>query len=251
MDTCKNCDRPLQGKFCSQCGQKANTRRIDRHWLMHELQHSLFHVDKGILYTLKELYTRPGHAMREFLEGKRVKHFRPVALIMILAAIYSIGFQLTGQEVSKVVANTNDQRVDTAAAMEVFMKYYALFELCTVPIYAFWSWLLMRRFGHNYMEHLVINAFLGGQRIAMNIVTLPFNLLGLWPSLIVSMLAYVGYVIYYVFGFAQLYDAREGAGKVLRPIAALFLFWTSIFTVIIGIVVAAVLLKAKAEGQLP
>lgn len=251
MATCKNCNHPLHGKFCVQCGQKADTRRIDWQWLLHELQHSIFHVDKGLLYTLKELFARPGIAIRGFLEGKRVRHFRPVALIMILAAVYSVGFHWTGKEVALQLTSDQSGAVDMKQAMETFMSYYAFFELCTIPFYAFWSWLLMRKYGHNYTEHLIINSFLGGQRIAINIFTLPFNLLGIWPSLAASMVAYVTYLIYYLFGFAQLYEQRDGAGKVVRPLVALSLFWISIAVVGIAVVVVLALAKAKAEGKLP
>jgi hypothetical protein len=40
----------------------------------HDVQHGLFHFDKGMYYSAKELYWRPGHSIREFIEGKRVSH---------------------------------------------------------------------------------------------------------------------------------------------------------------------------------
>jgi Protein of unknown function (DUF3667) len=46
------------------------------------------HLDKGILFTTKELFTRPGHSIREFLDGKRVRHFKPISMVIILAGIY-------------------------------------------------------------------------------------------------------------------------------------------------------------------
>jgi hypothetical protein len=233
-----------------QCGQKADTRRIDWHWLLHEVQHSILHVDKGLLYTLKELFVRPGITIRGFLEGKRVNHFRPVALIMILAAVYSLGFQWMARDVAERFLAAPGQTMDSAVFMETFMSYYAFFELCTVPFYALWTWLLMRKYGHNYTEHLIINSFLGGQRIAINVLTLPLNLLGTWAALAASMVAYVAYLIYFVFGFAQLYEQRDGAGKVVRPLVALMLFWFSLAIVIIGFAFVYALTKAKAEGKL-
>ena len=85
---CKNCGSPVKSRFCSDCGQPASTHRISGHFLWHDIQHGILHVDKGILFTAKELFTRPGHSIREFLQGKRVKHFKPISLVIILAGIY-------------------------------------------------------------------------------------------------------------------------------------------------------------------
>ena len=87
---CKNCNHHLKGNFCSNCGQSANTHDINFGSIVHEIQHSVFHIDKGILYTTQQLFIRPGHTIREYIEGKRVKHFKPVAYILILSAIYTL-----------------------------------------------------------------------------------------------------------------------------------------------------------------
>ncbi|QOG00887.1 DUF3667 domain-containing protein [Flavobacterium sp. MDT1-60] len=34
------------------------------------------------------MFTRPGHSIREFIEGKRVKHFKPLWLVAVLGALY-------------------------------------------------------------------------------------------------------------------------------------------------------------------
>jgi Protein of unknown function (DUF3667) len=87
---CMNCNYNLVGNFCSNCGQSADTHDINVKSVFHELQHSIFHIDKGILYTTKQLFVRPGHTIREYIFGKRVKHFKPVAYIIILSTIYTL-----------------------------------------------------------------------------------------------------------------------------------------------------------------
>ena len=88
--TCKNCNHNFKGNFCNNCGQTANTHEINFTSIFHEIQHGIFHIDKGILYTSKELFRRPGHTIREYLNGKRVKHFKPFAYIFILSTIYAL-----------------------------------------------------------------------------------------------------------------------------------------------------------------
>ena len=69
---CANCARTIDGeaqKFCPACGQPTPAHRIDWHFLAHELEHSVLHMDRGVFHTLKNLMLRPGHMMRDYLEG--------------------------------------------------------------------------------------------------------------------------------------------------------------------------------------
>jgi hypothetical protein len=43
-----------------------------KHFIEQDLIHRIWHVDTGILFTIRELFTRPGHCVREFINGKRV-----------------------------------------------------------------------------------------------------------------------------------------------------------------------------------
>lgn len=87
---CLNCGTVINTKYCSNCGQSANTHRINISFLWHDIQHGLLHVDKGIFFTLRELFTRPGYSVKEFISGKRVQHFKPLSLIIVLAGVFGI-----------------------------------------------------------------------------------------------------------------------------------------------------------------
>ena len=88
--TCKNCNQSFEGHFCNNCGQSAKTHQINFQFLWHDIQHGLFHFDNGILYTSKQLFTRPGNTIREFIEGKQVRHFKPFSLVIVLATVYGL-----------------------------------------------------------------------------------------------------------------------------------------------------------------
>ncbi|TAE09305.1 MAG: hypothetical protein EAY72_12660 [Bacteroidetes bacterium] len=47
MIHCKNCSRQYNGNFCYHCGQPANTKAIDWHYIVHDVPHSVLHIDKG------------------------------------------------------------------------------------------------------------------------------------------------------------------------------------------------------------
>lgn len=85
---CKNCDNSINGNFCTLCGQNSKIERINLRNFLNELSSGIFQVNKGFFFTLKELFTRPGHSIREFIIGKRKNHFKPIAFVLTMSTIY-------------------------------------------------------------------------------------------------------------------------------------------------------------------
>lgn len=56
MTTCKNCGHQFELEYCNNCGQKASVKRIELKWLLDELPHAIWHVEKGFLYNVKQLF---------------------------------------------------------------------------------------------------------------------------------------------------------------------------------------------------
>ena len=68
--TCLDCGAALTDRYCAHSGQPADTHRITlKHLLLHDLPHSVWHVDKGIAYTFWQMLTRPGLTTRGYLAG--------------------------------------------------------------------------------------------------------------------------------------------------------------------------------------
>jgi hypothetical protein len=74
-------------------------KRIDVHYVSHEIQH-LFHVEKGFLFTVKELLLRPGKAIREFLFEDRSKLVKPVIFVIFIAVIFTVTMKVMGVKYS-------------------------------------------------------------------------------------------------------------------------------------------------------
>ena len=88
---CKNCCQQFEGSFCNNCGQSADTQKLDFKFLIRNLQ-KLFlkYFQKGVLYTSTQLFIRPGHTIREYIEGKRVKHIEPMSMLIMTATLYGV-----------------------------------------------------------------------------------------------------------------------------------------------------------------
>lgn len=152
---CLNCDHMVYEKFCPNCGQKGDTKRIDWHFLFHDIPHSILHLDKGFLYTAKKLFLNPGAAAREFLDGKRIRHFRPLAYVIILSIVMTLGVKTDGIEPGAAPIDSGMEDEDFQVSGETITyalgKYYAFLVIACIPIYAFIAWLLNRK-ERNFVE---------------------------------------------------------------------------------------------------
>ena len=77
---CKNCDKIVDGNFCAHCGQNIKVDKLNLPNFLTEVSDSVFQLNGGLFYTIKELFVRPGHTIREFLIGRRKGHFKPIIL---------------------------------------------------------------------------------------------------------------------------------------------------------------------------
>jgi len=205
MITCKNCGKEFDGHYCSQCGQPAKTHEINAHFLVHDIQHGFFHVEKGILFTIKELFTRPGHSIREYIQGKRVNHFKPISLVLLLAGILGFLFHYfhydilvnsfevngTGNEADKLRNSFNE-------VSEWVSGHYALLSLLLLPVFSIGTFFSFRKEGYNFIEHLVLNAFLTSQRLVLRIVLFPIYSLLNGTNKVKILSGVVGLVIFFL-----------------------------------------------------
>lgn len=87
--SCRNCSHVVNDNFCSHCGQPVHVKRVDAHYILHEIQHIL-HFEKGIFFTVKELLIRPGQNIRTFITENRSRLVKPVIFIIVSSLIYTI-----------------------------------------------------------------------------------------------------------------------------------------------------------------
>lgn len=167
---CKNCHQIFTGHYCNNCGQPAETHKINIHFLWHDIQHGLLHFDKGILYSLKQLFTRPGHSIREFIEGKRVRHFKPLSLVVVLATLYGVLYHYFHINTFDAVKS---QIIDSDYLNEWFATHFSWVTVGSIPIYTVGTYLVFRNQGYNFVEFFVLNTFKAAQRISVQILTIP------------------------------------------------------------------------------
>lgn len=244
MITCKNCKRRFKGNFCSECGQPANTHDINVRFLWHDIQHGLFHVDGGILYNIKELFTRPGHTLREYIAGKRVKHFKPISFIIVVAGIY--GFVMhyfhLNAPLDFTVSTESSEIIDFKSALDCVNTHYAITTLLFLPIISLSSYVAFRKEKYNYLQHIIINSYLSGFRILLKLAFVPLLFFvdknaGEELLLIPELIA----IAYTVWTFIQLFQHLTLKKRILKVIMSyvylglLFIAFIVLIAVLIAI----------------
>jgi len=167
---CKNCHQVFEGHYCNNCGQPAETHKINAHFLWHDIQHGLLHFDKGILYSLKQLFTRPGDSVREFIEGKRVNHFKPLSLVVLLATLY--GFLYHYFHIN-YFEDKSDEQLNYENINEWITTHFSWVTIATIPLYTIGTYTVFRNQGYNFVEFFVLNTFKASQRLFVQILTFP------------------------------------------------------------------------------
>lgn len=165
---CLNCGARLDGNFCSSCGQSAKVSRFTlKHVFGRDFLRGIFHIDKGILFTVKELFTRPGHSVREYVAGKRVRHFNYFSLVIVVILLFSLVEDITPFH----RADLSEEGKEIVKSVEETVKAHPKWVYVgIIPVYAIISYLFFRKAKQNYAEHLVINAFRGSATQILNIL---------------------------------------------------------------------------------
>ena len=161
-NACQNCNREITENFCGNCGQK-KFKRIDRKYISDELQYTVVHWNKGLLYSIKKLIKNPGKTARTFVEGDRVNHYKPISLVFILSAFGAFlsvkVFGFVGVMKAQMIANKSVSAGFADNYISFWMNYSAFIMLALIPVMAVFTKLAFKKWGHNYYEHIVINAY--------------------------------------------------------------------------------------------
>lgn len=159
---CKNCNQIITENFCANCGQK-KYKKIDKKYIWDELQYTVFHTNKGLLYSIKNILKNPGKTAKEFIDGNRVNHYKPILLVFVLSGIATfISFKILNlKEVMSAYFSQQHINSNFMSDLISFMSSYnSILMLLYIPLFAITTKIAFRKWGHNYYEHIVMNAYI-------------------------------------------------------------------------------------------
>ncbi|MBL7805611.1 MAG: DUF3667 domain-containing protein [Saprospiraceae bacterium] len=222
MSACKNCEAPLDGKYCANCGQKASTRRIVTRDLFKDLLKKLVPWDKGFFYTVRRLVTGPGIMVREYLDGKRVDYAKPLNFLFVVTAISLLVFdkELFLQGMNQQTGQDFKENQQVQQLITWLFSHMSLVMTGLIPFLALVSKLLFRKSGENYAEHLVLNLYMMAGCMVVYFPVMPILQLtkqdptNPWSGI----LGILPYLVFFVWGYIQFFKPQNriwGAFKAL------------------------------------
>ena len=105
---CSNCGTDFVGNFCPICSQregmgpitwKSVAQSIGEVWGLH---------NRSLLYSLVQLFLRPGYFISDYISGKRQVSFPPVKMLALIAVLAIFIDYLTGSPITGVFNNDFD-----------------------------------------------------------------------------------------------------------------------------------------------
>lgn len=229
---CKNCGNNFEGKYCNSCGQNIRVDKLTLKNFIEELSESIFQINHGLFFTIKSLFLRPGHAIREFLEGQRKSYFKPIAYVLIIATFYYLITKIfeTNNLVEDFMGgynNAKEERLASAKETPVLSwlsNNFAYAILFLIPFFSIGTHLSFFNKSYNYLEHIVINFYITGQQILFYaFLTIIGVLLGKEDSMI--MIAVILSMVFRFWTFIQIFEGDNGIKVFFRLIMAYLLFY--------------------------
>ena len=233
---CKNCKTEYTGYYCPGCGQKLITERYSLQDGASHIVAMILNFDRGLWPTIYNLVRNPGKVIRDYLNGITVPYFHPFRFLFLMVTInvllmISSGAYVYVQESFSQKMTHESMPEITKELMAKGNSYFNILIALSMPILAFGSWLLFRKKGYNYAEHLIVVCYAYGLVMLVGILLIPIYLINqdayLYASFIQTPLA-IGIFTYFYLSWFK--------GKPLQTIfSALgaYIIWVIGFSVLI------------------
>ena len=211
MDTCKNCYEPVNGNYCSNCGQPAKLRRIDIHYVLSEIG-DFFLANKGMIYTIKKILINPGESVRRFISEDRYRFVKPITFLLITSLLFTLVNHIFKIDYLTQYNNTSQTQMRTMSQISRWILENRGYAAIIIGLLmAFWLKLFFRKSGYNLFEIFILLCFVSGiTSVWMSVVSffqgiLHLNLL--MGSILVSL-------IYHFWAIGQFFDGKKAVSYI-------------------------------------
>jgi len=239
MMICPNCSTDFSGHYCNECGQKVTDLKYTMKGMLYDIFFSTFHIEKkGLPFTIVELTVRPAKAVLRVIDGARQSlypAFKYLVLMGAIVIIFSLRYNFFHNEITQVSENKTlpmwlELEMEHEVFFEDFFKFAeneaTLLNIMAVPVFAFFSWLLLSGRRYNFAENLVLNTYITAQQLFFLLWLVPFLeiapqakqfMIGIYTVL---MMLYNGWV------YAQFYSSGKPnvTTIILSSVAVLFAY---------------------------
>lgn len=217
---CLNCDQPVSGYYCSNCGQKSSTSRLFYHQFLQDLQLGVFNIDRGMVRNLMTIFFP--RQILDYVHGKRVQFFNPLLYLLIAAGIWMFVIPYLIKKIGLLEISTKEDSFFQGTyrtgyfigrLIKSFGQYFAASGI--VPL-AFSSRIVFGEHQLNFWEHLYLHIFVVANILLSASFFSAVNIITGW-----SLPVLLWVTAYGVFAYYQIFSGKEKFGYVLMKVFAM------------------------------
>lgn len=237
--TCLNCESalPRDARFCPRCSQRTDAGRLTAADMARDLMQRFVNVERGPLTFARALLTRPGGIAREYVQGRRRRHYGPFATLVVLAGVQALvlslsGFRALSQEVAGVPA-------------DLLQRHFNLLQIVQLPLLGVVCAGVFRDARLSLPEHMVLVAYTLSVRGVALSITVPLALLfsSASPTLAETLGFWAAWYLYFGWAATQFYRGSRAALWLRGMVAAAIEH-----ALIVGLMVGAGKIYARLAG---
>jgi hypothetical protein len=207
---CLNCNAKIEDNFCSVCGQKTSTHRFSLEQVaFNDFVQGILLLDKGFPYTIKELITRPGHSIREYIQGKRIRHFNYFSLLIVMLSANIFFSQYKAVSLTEIYGDEV-----LSGYLKLSKNYGKMLKVIGIPLWAVVFYFVFGKAKQNYIEKVILSIYM---ICGMLIVNLPFEIFSILNTDI-AVLLFVNnakailittYSFYFIYQYFSVYGYKK------------------------------------------
>ncbi|MYM23504.1 DUF3667 domain-containing protein [Duganella sp. FT135W] len=115
LDNCANCETPLTGHFCANCGQEAVLHHASTREFLHEFIGHYVALEGKLWGSLKRLILMPGELTNEYIRGRRVRYVQPLRMYLTFSVLFFALLKFTSDGETHGDKKTVGQAIATQA----------------------------------------------------------------------------------------------------------------------------------------
>lgn len=183
--SCINCGATVTGNYCSQCGQRANVKRITfkEGWL--DFWARIYGFDGMFPRTLRDLTLHPGQSALEYIKGNRARYYGPAGYFFLMITLMYLVASLLDINLIDFLKNSGkfgmQTDVKTGTGMDSFMQSLYRTVSDNMKVVSFLiiifqalcaRFIFFRKSGFNFIENMILPLYVQGHVYWLNIVSL-------------------------------------------------------------------------------
>ena len=191
-------------------------KRITMKQVLHSAVEA-FNIERGGIYTIKQLFTNPGAAVLDYLGPNRFHYVPPFRILVVTTALalFLIGLaEFTEQasadftqgfssSVEDNGGNPEEATVTILSLLGEIQGYFNLILWTFIPFAALFTWLINLKRRFNYAEHIVFQTYMF---CLSNMLSFLFPLDHILPGWIIFLVIYILMFFLYIYGYKEFFN---------------------------------------------